>query len=395
MRYNDTAFLRDVIGMPAAHEDAFLNVARSQRVVIITRATGPTCLGPLEEGYDTKGYRIHGKSCDWGPMAGFVMRDPRLNKYGLGKAMFNFEKHEEALYHDRENQGWRASTTPLVISNARLAWLQGAGLLPGLRYDRAVQGYIGIANHGGVLFNYALVEERGELFSVCFDNRFAGCIWEQELGEGTKRPVHARLPKLEHMMAMTNPPDHGIGDRVAPHLKAITGDYDLFAVWPYASAYDARPGGDDHRPLGTVRGSNSRADRDNVTHLEENFTVTGQGTKLGNITNRIYLVCQLINSLVGRNVLWHSDESARPFLDDVDLPVAAFCPAGTHFGIESVHDFDVFIRGCLQERIHVTLSDAWVKQVQGDIFKRRLGNEYAGYVPADGVRVIVPAWYNR
>ena len=95
------------------------------------------------------------------------------------------------------------------------------------------------------------------------------------------------------------------------------------------------------------------------------ITTNGQGTKLGNITNRIYMVCQLINSLVGRNVLWHSDESARPFLDDVDLPVAAFCPAGTHFGIETIHDFKAFIAACLQESIHVTLSDAWVTEPFG------------------------------
>jgi hypothetical protein len=69
-----------VIGVPYAHAQAFLTVARSQQCVIMVRTTGPTCHGLLEEAYDTKGYRIHGKSCDWGPMAGFVMRDPRLNR---------------------------------------------------------------------------------------------------------------------------------------------------------------------------------------------------------------------------------------------------------------------------------------------------------------------------
>src|SRR5580693_9311219 len=98
MRFNDQGFLTGTIGMPVAHKQAFLDVAADQRCVIMVRATGPTCHGLLEEGYDTKGYRIHGKSCDWGPMAGFVMRDPRLNKYGRAKADFNRKKHEEALY---------------------------------------------------------------------------------------------------------------------------------------------------------------------------------------------------------------------------------------------------------------------------------------------------------
>ena len=105
--------------MPEAHKNAFLTVAKSERCVIIVRATGPTCHGLLEEGYDTKGYRIHGKSCDWGPMAGFVVRDPRLNKYGMGKEKFNRAKHTESIDLDAEGQGWKASTTPLIIYHKR------------------------------------------------------------------------------------------------------------------------------------------------------------------------------------------------------------------------------------------------------------------------------------
>ncbi|HEY9229355.1 MAG TPA: anthrax toxin-like adenylyl cyclase domain-containing protein, partial [Gemmatimonadaceae bacterium] len=127
MKVNSQDFLINTIGMPVPHKAAFLNVAALQRCVILVRATGPTCHGPLSEGYDTKGYRVHGKSCDWGPMAGFVVRDPRLNKYGLGKAKFNRAKHKEALYDDHEGQGWRASTTPLRISLARIEWLASKG----------------------------------------------------------------------------------------------------------------------------------------------------------------------------------------------------------------------------------------------------------------------------
>ena len=81
------------------------------------------------EGYDTEGYRIHGKSCDWDPMAGFVMRDPRLNKYGMDKAGFNRSKHKEAIEDDHEGQGWKASTTPLKISQSRINWLKVKGLI--------------------------------------------------------------------------------------------------------------------------------------------------------------------------------------------------------------------------------------------------------------------------
>ncbi len=391
MRYNDAGFLEHTIGMPAAHMEAFLNVARSQKCVIMVRATGPTCHGLLEEGYDTKGYRIHGKSCDWGPMAGFVMRDPRLNKYGLGKADFNRAKHKEAIDDDSEGQGWKASTTPLIISQRRVEWLKANGHIVVVAKPGRLEG---TADRAGVRFNYALMIEPGGLYSVCFDHSRGGTPWVQETGEVFRRQ-HRWGKDFEPMLAMTNPPDHcGLSAHAAPHLKAITGDYDLFAVWPYLENYNAGVGGDDHRPLGTVRGSNSAAERQNVEHLERHFTRGGQGTKLGNITNRIYMVCQLINSLVGRSVLWHSDEAARPFLDDVDLPVMAFNPAGSYFGIESIHDFQAFIAACLQDRIHVTLSNAWAQNANAEK-PNRLGSAYAGFVPSDGVRIIVPDWYNR
>lgn len=389
MRYNDPNFLEQVIGMPQSHAQAFLTTARSQKCVIMSRATGPTCHGLLAEGYDTKGYRIHGKSCNWGPMAGFVLRDPRLNKRGMEKVSFNRKKHEEAINLDEENQGWKANTTPLLISEKRRQWLMANGYIhvvrKGGRWD-------GTATHdSGISFKYSLIPENGNLWGVYFDNTQLGKTFRQERGN-TVVKYHKKYGKsYEPMLAMTNPSTH----RQFPqehYLNAITGDYDLFAIWPFEKDYN--PYGDDHRPLGTTRGFTSEEGQ-NIDHLERNFTQSGQGTKLGNITNRIYLVGQLINSIVGRqHVIWHSDESARPFLDDVDLPVIAFTPAGNQFGIENILDFKAFIHYCLSAGIHVSLSNAWTQNVTQDK-ANRLGQEYAMHVPSDTVRRIVPDWYNK
>ncbi len=409
MKYNDLGFLTNIIGMPFSHRQAFLSVARDQKCVIMVRATGPTCHGLLEEGYDTKGYRIHGKSCDWGPMAGFVMRDPRLNKYGLGKENFNREKHKEAIELDHEGQGWKASTTALKISEGRIAWLRGKGLISTVK---KAERYHGSAAHpSGIKFDYCLIPEKDNpaLYGVYFDMTTHN-KWKQE---GV--PVVQYHPKwgasYEPMIAMTNPPEHR-SYRTETHLNAITGDYDLFAVWPFVGSYDASPYGPDHRPLGTVKGSVGKAERANVDKLERNFSEfeknsktggiptgikpgTKQGTKLGNITPRIYMICQLINSILGKQqVLWHSDEAARPFLDDVDLPVIAFTPLGNAVGIETIFDFKVFISFCEKEGIKVTLSNAWA-QNPTDEHGKRLGADYARFVPPDGKNIIVPDWYNR
>jgi hypothetical protein len=393
MRYNDAGYLENVVGMPTTHNQAFLTVARSQKCVIMVRATGPTCHGLLEEGYDTKGYRIHGKSCDWGPMAGFVMRDPRLNKYGMVKADFNRRKHSEALYLDHEGQGWKASTTPLKISQKRVEWLTKNKKIT--VQARGIDRLDGHARHpSGISFDYSLIKETGNLYGVYFDN--TKTKWVQQRGSSTVKYHPKYQSSYEPMLAMTNPPGHRqfSGEH---YRNAVTGDYDLFAIWPFVKGkggYDASPYGADHRPLGTVRGSVGSAERSNVDRLERNFTESGQGTKLGNITPRIYMVCQLINSIVGRHVLWHSDESARPFLDDVDLPVIAFTPLGNSVGIDSITDFKAFISFCDKEGIKVTLSNAWAQDPEGNI-QNRLGAEYSRYVPPDGKRIIVPDYYNR
>lgn len=388
LRTNDATFLRDVIGMPERHAQAFRNVAMSERCVIMCRATGPTCHGLLEAGYDTKGYRIHGKSCDWGPMAGFVMRDPRLNKYGMTKVKFNREKHHEALVADHENQGWKASTTPLVILESRRVWLVEKGLITvqkkGDRWD-------GRADHPtGISFKYSLIPAGDNLWGVYFDNTELGKAFVQERGATVVRYHRKYGSRYEPMLAMTNPPEHRQypGDH---YLNAITGDYDLFAVWPYVKDYN--PLGEDYRPLGTTRGFTG-PERENIDRLERDFTRSGQGTKLGNITNRIYMVCQLINSIVGRHVLWHSDEGARPFLDDVDLPVIAFTPAGNYMAIRNIPEFKTFIALCDFARIKVVLSNAWTADPT-EKYRNRLGRAYADRVPADTVRTIVPDWYNR
>ena len=394
MRINDHAFLIDTIGMPTAHKDAFLITSAMQRCVILVRATGPTCHGPLTEGYDTKGYRIHGKSCDWGPMAGFVLRDPRLNKAGAGKTAFNRAAHHEALVRDHEGQGWRASVTPLELSPARVGWLTARGLINVQARGGRLDGQA--AHPTGVHFYYSLIPNPQGRYGVYFDNTRIGQRWIQEKGNAVVH-YHAKWGNAyEPMLALTNPPGHRLS-AAESYLNAVTGDYDLFAVWAYErgpGGYDASPYGDDHRPLGTVHGSVTPLDRQNVTHAERNFTQGGQGTKLGNITPRIYMLCQVINSMVGRTVLSHSDESARPFLDDVDLPVIAFTPSGAYYGIENIPDFKVFIAACLQEGIRVVLSDAWTQNPTA-AKPNRLGTAYDQFVPANGHRIIVPDWYNR
>lgn len=67
---------------------------------------------------------------------------------------------------------------------------------------------------------------------------------------------------------------------------------------------------------------------------------------------------------------------------------------GSYFGIETIDDFKLFIAAAVHDDIQVNLSNAWAQDATAGK-PNRLGAGYDRYVPADGVRIIVPNWYNR
>jgi hypothetical protein len=409
LKINDPVFRRDAIGFPASHAEKFKEIAALERCVILCRAPGPTCRQLLEQGYDTKGFRIHAKSCDWGPMAGFVLRDPRLNKAGTANEKYNRTEHAEAFSDKKAGAGWTASTTPLKIYEDRLHWLiQQNKIQPRLMAGSGTtRRYEGTQHHPtGISFHYCLISDAHPgIWGVYLDRSKNSSLFQQETGglPFAYHPIYGAM--YEPMLAMTNPPSHrsyGEGD----FRNAITGDYDLFAVWPYEENYSHDV--EDRRILGTAA---AWSQREHIEHdLERNFTAAGQGTKMGNITNRIYEVCQFLNSAIGtattaytitpgpfpsRMVCWHSDEAARPFVNDVDLPIIGFAPSKLEIGIETIDDLKLFIQQCQEERIHVTLAEGWTLNPEPKK-GNRLGAAYAQLVPQwMGGQWKTPNWYNR
>src|SRR5688572_26167576 len=80
-------------GFVSAHASACELVAKQMDCIILFREPGAMASGLIEEHYCMKGFRIDTKSCNWGPMSGFVCVDPRLTK--------------DAAYSQR-NAGWTA-----------------------------------------------------------------------------------------------------------------------------------------------------------------------------------------------------------------------------------------------------------------------------------------------
>jgi hypothetical protein len=59
-------------GIPEPIARAFDRTAQEIDAVLLTRLPGAAAKQLIEDGHDLKGYFVHSKSCNWGPMAGFI-----------------------------------------------------------------------------------------------------------------------------------------------------------------------------------------------------------------------------------------------------------------------------------------------------------------------------------
>ncbi len=358
------------VGIPDAHSQAFLAAAETSRCVILTRTPGVACEMLLEEGYDGKCFHIKGKSCNWGPMAGFVCLDPLLNKFGIKMALYNLRQHFKSVTVPYENA--RAAATPLMITDRRKNWLVRENYIERAREERGwLYGRVNFrdesepqdAGEFSLRLPWALNRVGGRLWAVYYDRSvlydlpdrgpqddvdslavgFArlhngvrlvvnrpgrrGEALEEWTRQDVDKFVHLhriisserrhgrhgghRLPDrriYDPVMSLVNP-HPAYRQRNAAHKNATTGDYDLFGVWP--------PQG----PRGTQ-------DRRRIQKIGR------EDPHVGNITNRVFEVAQLINSEIARgqrgieipNRVFHSDEGGNPFAPDLAFPVAAFLP---------------------------------------------------------------------
>ncbi len=79
-------------GFPHYMIYAFLQTAKNTKTVVSSRVPGGVGTDLIDNGHDLKGYHIKAKSCNWGPMAGFICQLPYLNKKGTSKINANAEK---------------------------------------------------------------------------------------------------------------------------------------------------------------------------------------------------------------------------------------------------------------------------------------------------------------
>lgn len=70
----------ELTGIPVRHGEVLQNVPDQTNCMISSRAVGKYATGLILESCASKGFHNKAKSRNWGPMAGFVLADPRFTK---------------------------------------------------------------------------------------------------------------------------------------------------------------------------------------------------------------------------------------------------------------------------------------------------------------------------
>ncbi len=333
-------------GMPAPHGAVFQRVADQTQCVIASREVGRWATGLLLESYATKGFHNKAKSCPWGPMAGFVMADPRFTKNPNTSGQRG--DLQKAHHHG-------AGEIPLYITDERRLDLEG----PLGRISRAggnINEMVYQANNpSGGSMRFVLrrtMDGPGAEGKILWAVLYAR--GEVRLSNDLASPNKPGTGDLLPVMAMV--------DAACPpavrntYRAATTGDYDLWAVFPKRESF-----------------SRSGADRRMVPdsdRFQQSLTayIANEDEHRGNLTPRIDMIRNLLNDGVrasgyrGGDVVHHSDEAGRPMVSSIDFPCIAFVPNEEPRCVTSTGDLKTFLTS-LSFRYVIGLNPGWHRQL--------------------------------
>jgi hypothetical protein len=425
-------FNMDDKGIPELVGRAFLQASDTLKSVILTRVPGKAATDLIKSDYCMKSFYVHAKSCNWGPMAGFVAHLPALNKKGVSNIAFNQKSHLETEKKFKNLAGEKITASPFIplgltesaFNDHLKADLQKNGyfneiddMIVGITYDKDKTVLI------EYLLQWKAVTMPGNLSSVLYAYH-RNIYIKRDVGETYKPYLQISHGQLEFSkdddrdLSIPNPTtypylpdplaiklqhifdegwkelykkDKSISIPTATSLttyypiyvaqnpyrtydegdprNAVTGDYDLFAVWPVGlfSRWDetirlseyqvsAPPaklfGGALFVPnlikcmsLQLVHAPNIYVEViPNFAQMEkENL----EDPELGNINDAVHMAGGMLNSLVYAkylkpkkvpNIAFHSDEGGRPEVFEIEFPLAAFLPRGIKLPKKSLSD---------------------------------------------------------
>lgn len=260
--------------------EAIQAVADRYGVVLAFRSPNPLGASLLGEGVASKNFHVKAKSSGTGPTAGFIPLNPAYSKVETAQLAVQQRSIDKALAAG-------ARPVDLSLSPARIAELLEAGQM-----KPAGSGFLAQYPSGvSALFS---IDGQGRVFD----------------GAG---PVQV----------LSNPGDD----------RAITADYDLFAIYPrQAQADNRRPLHVAARLVGNV-GEVQRRRALPWTTARPAFEGAREHADMGNIHGFGITIVKALNERIsaagytGGNLVWHNDETGNPFscgFDPRDEPIFFF-----------------------------------------------------------------------
>jgi hypothetical protein len=392
----------DATGFVPRHASACLDVADRFGCAILFREPGKAARRLIDEGYGMKGFRIDTKSCNWGPMSGFVCMDPRLSKPksdGSSNAAFNAPYTEHALKGGDHSIGssfvkpadkadldaWKADVMPIVISRARIDEL-------GLNGKRDKDGHligestyafrdapvtlnwrlIPVGNAKNAWITSAPMPSGGDYHVLCLD-KAVRAPFKQTYIAGAQ-PIMFR--GHETVLGLTNPgtkDDRGF-------FACVTADYDLFAVLPPIPSLSGKPDAvaGMHNVMGSLlarKGLGLTPLAGGVPRLsgvDQRLRVTKtepksafEHYKHGDVSGRIMMIKVALNSAIGvsGNAVHHNDEAGNEFLAKANLqecmPVICFLPNRLVRTLQDPADFKAFYETFVRDQLVYKGKRSW------------------------------------
>ncbi|WP_233863741.1 anthrax toxin-like adenylyl cyclase domain-containing protein [Paraburkholderia adhaesiva] len=280
-------------------------MAYKYNTIISIRPVDKYATGLIEEGYETKGFHIKGKSASWGPQAGLICSDQKFSKL----------ENTDSARIDKFNQeitksinGGDATKIPLELSWDRLQKLSDMGTITVVSEpnSKGVRTFGAVAPSGKLYYFEATPTKNGN-FTITSNNQ----------------PIEVLAPTTKG-------------------AKPFTADYDLFAVAPHLAdvgPQDRVPTPDVHQDVFKKRVDNYQ-NKDGINpNLKPAYDDKKEFHKnddpdLGNSSQRVANLVPAINDEIKANdsreranVAHHADDSTNPVTDqDANYPATFFLP---------------------------------------------------------------------
>lgn len=375
-------------GFVVSHAGPCQEVANNLNAIILFREPGKMAEGLISEKYGMKGFRIDTKSCDWGPMSGFVCADPRLTKdakYEQKNANWTEEAVTghivEKFFGSVDDPEWVADVMPIVISQNRIDYLKSEGKInPQPDGADLVGESTGTKGQGTI--NWRLVpvsnatnwwlKNAGGYYVLCVNNR-ATTPFKQRRPSTLPDPILFR--GHETVLGLINP-----GTKERGFKACVTADYDLFAIFPKAGGADAMAA--KHNANAAIlaktggAASSMAAGVARMPGIDDRLQSQGnrEHHRFGDVSARVMMVKTALNTaligcgaLEGGNAIHHNDEAgnfalAKGSLQEC-LPLIAFYPSDGTFLINQLGDFKQLVEKAQAGGFAVNLKKDWLQEL--------------------------------